>query len=1155
MGKVCWTEDQLRAIESRDGTLLVSAAAGSGKTAVLVERLLRRVERDGADIDRFLMITYTNAAASELRAKIIDAIAKRLADAPDDRRMARQARIVHRAKISTIHAYCTQVLRTHGHLRGIADDFKIMDEGEAEALRRQALCDLLEEEYGAARPEFLALCDALCGERDDRRLEESVLLLHQKSRSHPDPAQWLWRSAAAYDMAGLVSAEQTIWGREILAHARAVCEYLITRIDAACAALAADSALEAAYAPALCRDRENLRALEAAQRWDDMVRGAQTMEFMRLSGVRNCESPELRDWIKAERNDVKREVGKLCERLLCKDSAPALSELRALHPAAQELCRLAGALEERYHACKLRRGVLDYNDLEHEAVALLVEKYDEERDIVTPTALARELSQEFCEIMVDEYQDANCVQDILFRAVSRGEQNLTMVGDLKQSIYRFRLADPTIFLRKYKTFLPYEDAQPGQARVVNLSRNFRSRAEVLQSCNDYFSCTMSEQLGELAYTEREFLNPGAAYPEAAADYRSELMLLDLAEERAAEEELLPSAREMEARCIAARISALVREGFPLAQGAAQYGDIVILLRSLSGRAEVYERALREYGIPCVSDKSEGLLGTVEVGIMLSFLQTIDNPLWDVPLVSTLRSPMFGFTADELAEIRRHKAGFFCDALRACAKGETDCARKCAAFLQLLSELRAVAGELPVDELLWRIYDRTGARGLFGAMEEGQSRVAHLLALYQYAQRFEAGGFRGLHAFLDRVAHVTEQGGDIDAGQAEERAGAVRIMSIHKSKGLEFPIVFLADCNRRFNRMDLQEPVLTHPALGLGLMYRDQALRYECPSLARICISLALEREMKSEELRILYVGMTRAKEKLILACTERDAAARLTRARMMAADGAVSPMALLHAAQTDLWFLLPECARPSTFMLRELGKDAIAPPAGYLPEQAHAAGAEPWRIEALRARFSFQYPFADAVNAEGKLTATGLSHEGMTRRRHFARPQFMQERGLTPTERGIALHLAMQLIDYARTGSVSEIEGELSRLRAQEFFTDEQVRAVSAQKLFAFFTSELGRRALASRRVLREFHFSRLVPAGAGSSALLQGVVDLMFEENGALVLIDFKSDRQIREESVRQYTRQLAVYAEALEAIMQQPVSQRALFFLQSGRTIFVDE
>ena len=237
MGKVCWTEDQLRAIESRDGTLLVSAAAGSGKTAVLVERLLRRVERDGADIDRFLMITYTNAAASELRAKIIDAIAKRLADAPDDRRMARQARIVHRAKISSIHAYCTQVLRTHGHLRGIASDFKIMDEGEAETLRRQALCDLLEEEYGAARPEFLALCDALCGERDDRRLEESVLLLHQKSRSHPDPAQWLWRSAAAYDMAGLESAEQTIWGREILAHARAVCEYLITRIDAACAAL------------------------------------------------------------------------------------------------------------------------------------------------------------------------------------------------------------------------------------------------------------------------------------------------------------------------------------------------------------------------------------------------------------------------------------------------------------------------------------------------------------------------------------------------------------------------------------------------------------------------------------------------------------------------------------------------------------------------------------------------------------------------------------------------------------------------------------------------------------------------------------------------------------------------------------------------------
>ena len=1152
MGVICWTNDQLRAIESRDGTLLVSAAAGSGKTAVLVERLLNRVSKEGINVDRFLMITYTNAAASELRAKIIDAISQKIAENPADRHMARQMTYVHRAQISTIHAYCTQVLRTHGHLLGLSDDFKIIDAGEAEILRRQALDDLLEKEYEAATPAFLLLCDALSGERDDRKMAETILTLHNKSRSHPHPEAWLKSCCDAYAIDDVTGAEQTRWGAEIVSYIHEICQYFIQRLKRMVQELAADSALEAAYAPALLSDIQNLQRLCAVNRWDELIQSVESMEFMRLSAVRKCDDPQLKEWVKEERNDIKKEILKICERLLCKDSKTVLHELRTLQPVAEELGRIVCALEQCYHERKRQRGVLDYGDLEHEAVALLVDRYDEKADIVVPTALASELSDGFCEIMVDEYQDSNCIQDIIFRAISKEERNLTMVGDLKQSIYRFRLADPTIFLRKYKAFCSYDEAKPGEPRVVNLSQNFRSRAEVLRSCNDYFSLTMSERLGELDYTEREFLNLGASYPESDADYQSELVLVDLAEEKELPEgEIPPRAREVEARYIAARIQSMIRESYPLSNRTAQYDDIVILLRSMAGRAEIYERALREYGIPCVSDKSEGLLGTIEVGMMLSFLQTIDNPLWDVPLVSTLRSPMFGFTADDLAAIRRHKSGFFYDALAEAAKEQTDYGEKCRGFYKILTDLRDLASEIPTDELIWQVLDRTGARGLFGAMEEGAVRVAHLLELYQYAQRFERGGFRGLHAFLNHIAHITQQGGDLGAGQAESASGAVRIMSIHKSKGLEFPIVFLADCNRQFNKMDLQEQVLTHPVYGIGLHYRDERLRYECPTLARMCIALALEREMKSEELRVLYVGMTRAKEKLIAVCTEQNAERRMEKAQMMARDGTVSPIALLHAHRADLWFLLAQCAHQSTFQFLEIAKDTIPDPDGYHTQKTTTVRAEDWQVRELAERFSYQYPYESAVVAEGKLTATGLSHEGITRRRHFARPRFMEERGLTPTERGIALHLAMQLIDFDQCATRTGIEKELLRLREQEFLTAEQAAVVEPQRVEAFFGSALGQRVRRSPRIWREFHFSRLMPVSDIDTALLQGVVDLIFEEHGALVLVDFKSDRRIDEKSVTQYTRQLDVYTEALEAIMEKAVSERILFFLNQGKSI----
>lgn len=1135
---VNWTEDQKKAIDSRNGSLLVSAAAGSGKTAVLVERLLKFVS-EGHDIDKFLMITYTNAAAAELRAKIIEALSKKVAENPGNRHLARQMNIVHRADISTIHAYCMQLIRTHGHYLNVTSDFKIIDENEGDVIRRQVLEDILEEKYEEGKENFNTLCATLVQGRDDWHMVETILKLHSKSRSHPDSKAWLSKCARMY------AEGDKIWENEIINYVHEICSHLSRRVDAVIAEIKRDPALDAAYTPAFSKDKESLVALSKSENWDELYSCAQNISFVKLNSSRGCSDDALRAWAKDERDGIKAQLEKLCKIYLCKDRTTIYGEIEKISPAALELCNIASELDDRFTEIKIDRGVMDYSDLEHFAVKLLVESYDETNDIVVPTKLARELSEDFCEIMVDEYQDSNCIQDIIFRAISRDEKNLTMVGDLKQSIYRFRLADPTIFLAKYKAFCDYDKAKDGDARVVNLARNFRSRVEVLDTCNKYFAATMTERLGELDYTKREYLNPRDEIPDSTMNCESELVVIDL--EKSERDDEIPTEREAEANYIASRISQMHSEGIP-------YEDMVILLRSQANRASIYESALRQWGIPCVSEKKAGILETVEVNVILSFLQVIDNPLWDVPLVSVLRSPLFAFTADDLSLVRRAKRGCFYHALEECAKGKNEISAKAKNFIETLSCFRDMANEIGTDELIWAILDKTGARGLFGAMNEGGVRVSNLNEFYNYAQRYESQEFRGLHAFLNHIAYLTEHDGDIAGDNTESSAGAVKIMSIHKSKGLEFPIVFLADCNRKFNEMDLAEQVLVHPKLGLGLKFRDNNLRYECPSVARNAIALVLKNEMRSEELRVLYVAMTRAKEKLIVLCTEKNAKARVQKAENTVLDGTVSHIDLLNSSSADMWFLLPQTANPTMFKMQII-KEADVP---HSTEQADGEQEilkpQDWQIEEIKRRLDYKYPYEEAVATEGKLTATGIAHESISIHRHFRRPRFEQKIGLTASEKGIAIHLVMQFIDFAKCTDRESVAAEIERLYRDEYITKEQYEAIPIGKIYAFFTSELGK-LTQNNKCRREFNFSRLVPVGDDDSALLQGVVDLMIEVGEEIVVVDFKSDASINESNLSQYKRQLEIYKESLEIILGKKVCDCYLYFIQHEKIIKLEK
>ncbi len=1191
------TEEQHAAVYDRGGGTLVSAAAGSGKTRVLVERLLARVEEEGADIDRFLVITYTNAAASELRGRIAQELSERLARRPGDRHLRRQATLVYKAQISTVHAFCMVLLRECGHLADLDPDFRLCDEQESGLLMLRALNDVLDRRYEDIQPgsDFAQLVDTMSAGRDDQRLVQIVLDVRGRVQSHPDPAAWLREQADAFALEGVEDAGATPWGVLLLADAAEQAGYWRRRLAEALELAEWEPNLAANYGESLRATRAGLSAfLEGAALGWDAARAALPIPFP-PAGRKKVEDKEAAERLKAIRSACKDRMEKL-EAWFTDGSAGLLEDLRAVHPAIRGLFALVADFEAAYTAEKKRRNLVDFSDLEHLAAKLLTGPDG------APTPLARQWAGRYEEIMVDEYQDTNAVQNAIFTAVSRGGNNLFLVGDVKQSIYRFRLADPTIFLKKYRAFRPYTEAAEGEERRIILSKNFRSRPQVLEGANYLFRSLMSEQFGEMDYTADEALYPGAAFPEEGAErYAVELDALDLSALGEGEEEK-PASYLLEARFAARRIRQLVEEGFPIVDGGesrpARYGDVVILLRSPGTVFHHYARALGELDIPWEADGGGDFFAATEVQVALSLLEILDNPRQDVPLISALRSPVYAFSADQLARIRAgaREGDFYAAVEQAARAGDADCAR----FLSELSALRFGAVDRSCWQLVWDLYDRTNLLGVFGAMDEGERRQANLLALAELARKFEGAGHKGLFGFLSYLAKLRENGANLAPPQAVRTGGGVRILSIHKSKGLEFPIVFLCGLSRRLNREDMNRPILFHPDLGVGPKRLDTERMVEYPTLARRAVARKLEYEMTAEELRLLYVAVTRAKEKLILTCALARGGGEL---KKLAGDAGspVAPQALAACSSVGQWVLLAALARPDAGALRAAADTPVPTPAADFgpawdirwvdgsdfaqaprrPALTKEQAEELVRPDpALLERLCWHYPHAGAVEVPSKLTATQLkgrwvdeevaqeADSGPERPQprdqplQFRRPRFAaEELGLTPAQRGTALHLAMQFIDFSRTGSVEEIREELQRLAAQELITPQQGEAVDPERLFAFFSSPLGREVLAAPTLRREFKFSILVDAadyypqaGEGEQVLLQGVVDCFFETLEGITVVDFKTDRVSRDTMAaraEEYRPQLAAYARALAEVTGKPVARQVLWFFRADGAV----
>ena len=1147
MSDIKLTPSQARAVGYRGGPALVSAAAGSGKTRVLTERLMARV-LEGEDIDRFLVITFTRAAAAELRGRILAELNAHIGADPGNARLRRQSALLYRAKIGTIDSFCTDLVRENAHVLGISPGFSILDNDRALTMQARALEDVLDGAYERidADLDLKALIDGVGAGRDDGALGKTVAELYGKLRSYPFPWAWAEKVLAGLDTSGLDDAGLTPWGRVLLDDAAAEAAYQAAALERAVAEQmeGPDRApVKEKYGPSFEEMALHFRDIARAcgESWDKACAMAAEPD-PKLNSLRNYDGDV--EGVKAVWKQAKDAAERL-RRTLRGESAALLREIAASRGPLTALVGLVQELDEEYAQRKRRTDSYDFADMEHMAVELLCGEDG------GPTALAGTVSARFAEVMVDEYQDVNRVQETLFRRVSGEGQRLFLVGDVKQAVYRFRMAEPGIFNEYYERF-----GRKDGGELILLQENFRSRAAVLEACNAVFSRIMSRDLGEVDYDAAARLIPGAAYP-PEGEMKPELCLISSEDKEEGEERLGP-----ETRYVARRIRDMVEaEHMPVADGLGgtrpvRYGDIAVLLRTPNTTGGAYRRALQELGVPVSARQGGAFFTQPEISFAMSMLAVVDNPRQDVPLIAVLRGLPFGFTPDELSAVRAAGRGDMWDALR--RRAETD--GRCAHVVDIIRDLRSFAREEPMDSLLRRLYDETELMTVCGALADGGRRVGELMQLYEYARRFEESGSHGLFRFISWLRDLEDQGREPPMPVSSD---AVQIMSVHKSKGLEFPVVFLADAAHGWNDQRTGQ-VLCHEKLGLGMKITDPVRGVRWPTLCWKAIDMAEKREDLSEQERLLYVAMTRARERLVMTATVKDPAGKLKK-YAPAGPGPISPRILMRADSTAPWLMRAALADGGETMDIILPESAAAEETEAAAEERPLPPADPALTAQIGERLAWRYPYEASVSLPSKLTATAASELAagaadpeavdltaapvVTAR--LRRPDFGRaERDLTGPERGVAAHLVMQHIDFNKTGSEADIAAEIARMEAMGFLDQRQARAVEPGDILAFFRSTLGQRLLKADRVIREFRFSLLCPAGlwypqapAGEQVLLQGVVDCCLEEEGALTVIDFKTDGHMEQE---RYTGQLQAYAAAMERIWKKPVRQAKLWYLR---------
>jgi len=1222
-----WTEKQCEAIETEGMNLLVAAAAGSGKTSVLVERIIRKLldEKNGADIDELLVVTFTRAAAGEMRARIAEALNEKLRVAPDSRRLERQLVLLNAASISTFDAFCQSVVRKYFHELDLDPKFRIAGEEELALLRRDVMEELFEEKYGEGDADFLRLVDAYTTERGDERLYGLIFSLYRFSCSQPQPLLWLRDLKKPFHLERKGTFASEHWMDIVLAHCRllagegiGICRYLI---DVAASGdfdfrlSTYEQELSSVQAFADCLER--FSPDEAG--WERLRQAALSMQFGRMRSAPRGLSLDkaVKEELDELRDRLKEDVKTLQESYFSALHADVMEDIGRARPYVDELCCLTEAFSRRYLAAKRRRTIVDFSDVAHYCLQLLCRDYDEMMppEEMRPSDTALALRKKYKEILCDEYQDTNGVQEAILRLVRR-ENNFFAVGDVKQSIYRFRSADSDLFLQKYTS---YQDGGTADRRVL-LAQNFRSRKSILDGVNFLFGQLMSPSVVELSYEEAERLNAGREFPAfrgSGLEGPIEMALFDLEDAPEEEVDAESGGLSLEASYIGRRIQELMRQKTQVVEKNGdlrplEYRDIVVLLRAVEGKAEHFSSVLKSMDIPAYAPADSGYFRQAEIRVMLSVLQIVDNPLQDIPLAASLCSQIAGLCGEDLARMRLAlPEGSLWQAVQNYLKNGRNrvLKGKIAAFLERLAFWRDFAKLHSVPELIRRIFYDTGYYEYVGGLRGGELRQANLRILYDRASQYERTNYRGLFRFLRFVERMQRARTDLASARTlGENENVVRIMSIHKSKGLEFPVVFLADTGKKFNFLDAKQSFLVNKKFGLGAKAVDSELEYQYPTLPYTAISRQLRLETKAEELRILYVALTRAKEKLILTGRAKNLARKLKTWRVsLYRRERLLPDYVIAGAESYLDWLgmslirhrdggalrvcmdgAQEFSSPfpddaSRWQLQIISGDAPESAGGslaggdfceLLQEMRPFEDVDLSLAEKVRTVLEFPYDDATLQEVPSKLSVTelkrrfaALEQEGASLFKYKPirrRPLFMQEKKpLTGSEYGTLVHSAMQYMDYTAKLDAAEVERQLDTMVAQEKLRPEHRALLPAAKIARYFAGTLGQRMKKAGRVWREMPFSALFAAqefypqvaSAEEVIFVQGTVDVLFAEKDGLVLVDYKTDRSEDEaELVEKYRLQLQVYAAAVARIFKMRVKEKYLYLFERGRTVRVE-
>ena len=1233
MGETKWTEEQLSAIETRNCNLLVAAAAGSGKTAVLVERIIRIItnEESPVDIDKLLVVTFTNAAAAEMRERIAAAISKQLDINPNSKNLQKQLTLLNRANITTMHSFCLDVIKNNFHKIDLDPSFRIGDETEGVLIKNEVIEELFEDKYDEEDKEFTDLVEAFSSYKNDDNLKSLILDIYNFTMSGPWPEKWLNQNAEAFKISTLEELNKTKWVKVLSENIKIEIEGYIKMMEKAIEIINGTHGLE----PYLDNFNSELLGIKdiyqaADKGLEEIYKALSLISFGRLKSIKKdmVSDEDAQNAVKKIRDDIKKKISELTNSTFSLMPDKMLSSIQGAYPYIKKLTEMVLEFRNRFIKKKKERNILDFNDLEHFCLGILID-YDDEGNII-PSKVAENFKEYFDEVLVDEYQDSNNVQETIINLVSRKESNhpnVFMVGDVKQSIYRFRQAKPELFIEKYNTYQLNE----GINRKIQLYKNFRSRKEVLDGVNYIFKEIMSKNAGELEYTDKESLNLGATY-EGSRDQKTiiggpiELNIIDKNYEDT-EEDIVDDQEEidsvnLEGRIVARRIKELIsvkgENIFKVLDKETgryrdlKYKDIVILLRATRNWSEGLLDELGAEGIPAYADTGSGYFESIEIRTIISLLKVIDNPMQDVPMISLLRSPIMSFSAEELSDLRLvNKENYFYENIKYISEGSYEAQvisyskeliEKCNYVIQCIDRWRNKSTYMAIDEFIWYLYMDTAYYGYVGAMPNGVLRQANLKILFQRAKQFEKTSFKGLFNFINFINKLTKSSGDMGSAKIlGENEDVVRIMSIHKSKGLEFPVVFLCGTGKNFNLMDLNKNMLYHDELGFGPDFIDLEKRFSIGTLAKDAIRKKMKIETLSEEMRILYVGCTRAKEKLIITGAVRNTQKSLERWNSSASlDYAriLSSEVLKGKSYLD-WIGMALCQHRDGFKFREaigasdqiskndeskweinlwnkkdfFNKDVIEEVVGEETEEEYITNVSSLNkdiFEEINNILSYEYPLKASTIIKSNISVSDLKRkneeesydtEEAYREKAIITPKFMVERkGLTSAEKGTAMHFVMKKIDFSRVSSKNKIEEQLQELFENEFLLKEELESINSYKILNFFKSDLGKKLLEANekgeKIYREVPFYTEISSSEVDKTLsdkykeekvrLQGIIDCFFQHDNELILLDYKTDyvgSGDEEELKEKYKKQLDYYSDAILKMTGREVKKRYLY------------